>query len=199
MSIEYRMFGLDEPMALALAIPLLLVAFLYMRRPKMSRRKWIYYASRSVYLVLLVFALASPYMLRTTEKYQDTSSIAILEDSSDSMFLFEKEKTLAQDLYSGLRGQLVNATGFDSVKYKVFSNGSRTEIGDALYQNSAESSKDNNLLILVSDGNNNYGRNARDVAKAIGGSRTKVFALTPEKPSEEICIFSMSTFPSWGE
>lgn len=191
MSLEYQMMGLEQPLALALAIPLLIGLFLYIRRPRMTKKKWVYYATRSVYLVLLLFALASPYLLKTTEKFQDTAEVTILSDLSDSMSLFSKEGNIASDLFTSLRGQLKNATGIDSVRFKTFSNGSRTEIGDALYQNSAESSKDNNLLILVSDGNNNYGRNAKDVAKAIGGSNTKVFAFTPEKPLDEIYIKSV--------
>ena len=191
MSLEYQMYGLEAPLALALAIPLLIGLFLYIRRPNMTKKKWVYYATRSVYLVLLLIALASPYLLKTTEKFQDTAQVTILSDLSDSMSLFAKEKDIASDLFSSLRGQLKNATGYDSVRFKTFSNGSRTEIGDALYQNSADSSKDYNLLILVSDGNNNYGRNAKDVAKAIGGSNTRVFAYTPEKPSNEIYIKSV--------
>jgi Mg-chelatase subunit ChlD len=191
MSLEYQMYGLAEPLVLAMLIPLLIGAFLYIRRPNMNKKKWVYYATRSVYLSLLLFALSSPYLIKTTEKFQDTAQVTILDDLSDSMSLFSKEKDIASDLYSGLRGQLKNATGYDSVRLKTFSNGSRTEIGDALYQNSAESSKDNNLLILVSDGNNNYGRNAKDVARAIGGSNTRVFAFTPEKPADEIYIKSV--------
>jgi Mg-chelatase subunit ChlD len=191
MSLEYQIYGLEQPLALSLAIPLLIGAFLYIRRPNMNKKRWIYYATRSVYLFLLLFALASPYLLKTTEKFQDTAQVTILSDLSDSLSLFAKEKDIASDLYPSLRGQLMNATGYDSVRFKTFSNGSRTEIGDALYQNSAESSKDNNLLILVSDGNNNYGRSAKDVAKAIGGSNTRVFAFTPEKPADEIYIKSV--------
>ncbi|MFZ2456541.1 MAG: vWA domain-containing protein [Candidatus Altiarchaeia archaeon] len=185
------MYGLEQPLVLALAIPLLIAAFLYIRRPNMNKKKWIYYATRSLYLSLLLFALASPYLIVSSEKFQDTAQVTILNDLSDSMYLFEKEKDLASDLYSVLRGQLMNATGCDNVRLKSFSNGSRTEIGDALYQNSADSTRDNNLLILVSDGNNNYGRNAKDVAKAIGGSNTRVFSFTPEKPSDEIYIKSV--------
>ena len=188
MSLEYQMYGLEQPMILALAIPVLLFFFLYIRRPSMNKRKWFYYGTRSVYVFLLLAALASPYILSTAEKYQDTASVTILDDQSDSMSLFKSEKTIAPDLYTNLRDQLKNATGYDSVKIKEFSGGNQTGIGDALYQNSAESSKDNNLLILASDGNNNYGRDAKDVAKAIGGSNTKIFAYTAEKPVDEIYI-----------
>jgi uncharacterized membrane protein len=192
MSLEFQMYGLDQPMVLALALPILLFFFLYIRRPAMNRRKWVYYGTRSAYVLLLLAALASPYILSTTEKYQDTASVTILDDRSESMSLFKSERTIAQDLYTNLRSQLKNATGYDNVRLKEFSGGNQTGIGDALYQNSAESSKDSNLLILVSDGNNNYGRDAKDVAKAVGGSNTGIFSYTPEKPVDEIYIKGVS-------
>jgi len=110
MSLEYQMYGIEQPLALALAIPLLIGLFLYIRRPNMTKKKWVYYATRSVYLVLLLIALASPYLLKTTEKFQDTAQVTILSDLSDSMSLFAKEKDIASDLFSSLRGQLKNAT-----------------------------------------------------------------------------------------
>ena len=188
MSLEYQMYEIEQPLILALIIPLMLFFFLYIRRPAMNRRKWVYYGTRSMYVFLLLIALASPYILSTSEKYQDTASVTILSDLSDSMSLFDKDKNMAQDLYTNLRSELKNVTGYDNVKIKEFSDANQTAIGDAMYQNSAESSKDNNLLILVSDGNNNYGRNAKDVAKAVGQSNTRVFAYTPEKPVDEIYI-----------
>jgi len=174
MSLEYQTYGLEHPLLIALIVPIMLILFLYIRRPNMTRKKWTYYVTRSIYLLLLLFALASPYTMQSVEKYQDTSSVTILNDLSDSMSIYKNEKAIGQSLYTNLREQLINATGFDSVKYKTFSNGSRTEIGDALYQNSVESPKDNNLIVLVSDGNNNHGRDAKDVARALSGSNTRI-------------------------
>jgi len=192
MNIEYGGVGIGQPEMLAAIIPIALAFFLYLRRPHMNKKRWTFLLSRSFLALLLIAALSRPYIVAELEKFQDTASVTILADRSASMELYGKDgASLAEKLYSGIRAGMKNSTGFESVNIKDYSKGDRTEIGNALYQNSAEFSKETNLLILVSDGNNNYGRNAVDVAKFVGETGAKIFSLTPEQESDEIYILGI--------
>ncbi|MEA3254583.1 MAG: VWA domain-containing protein, partial [Candidatus Altiarchaeota archaeon] len=98
----------------------------------------------------------------------------------------------ANIVYEGIIEGMKNATGFESVDLKEFSAGDRTGIGDALYQNSVGLSKESSLLILISDGNSNYGRDPGDVAKALRGTGVRIYSLTPELSADEVYIQGIS-------
>ena len=188
MTLEFQNFGIEQPLVLTLILPMALILFLYIRKPGMNMKKWLFLSSRSLLFLLVLIALSSPYLIEFTEKFQDVSSVTILSDGSESMSLYKENESLANTIYHEIKNRMKNSTGFESVNMREFSSGNRTEIGNALYQNLVGLSKENNLLILISDGNNNYGRSSKDVARILGETGARIFALTPKLSEDEIYI-----------
>ena len=187
MIIEIQNFGLGNPYVLLL-IPFLTTAiYLYIGRGKI-RGKWLFLLSRFFIILFIITALADPYMVNVRREFRDISSIVILSDISGSMSIYNNSKNLVSTLCKDLRKRIGNITTSKSVSLRYFSDGNRTEIGNALYQYTLQAEKDNNLIILVSDGNNNYGRDALDTARMLADTQMTVFSLTPENPVQDIYI-----------
>jgi len=188
MAIEFQNIGVENPYILLLIIPVAILIYLYVRRGGMNRRKRLFLASRVVVLSLLLAALSSPYIVEKIKEFQDAASIIFLYDNSNSMSIYPEDARV-EDLYRSVRGKVGNITGYpDAVGMKYFSEGNRTEIGNVLYQNALKADTESNLLLLISDGNNNYGRDSGDVASLLSGMNTTIYALVPDSPMNDIYI-----------
>lgn len=175
----------DEPYNLLVLIPPMIVLIALTARGGWNKRKIYFLVVRAVIVSLIVVAMASPNTLSSKDVLGELPPITLLVDSSASLGLFETgniSKTLLRDLTS-ISG---NLTGQKNVNLEYFSP-NRTEIGDALYRTSMKYSG-NNLIVLISDGNNNYGREPVSVAGAIGRANTTVFSITPPKIGDDIII-----------
>lgn len=185
-------FGIEYPYIVPLLIPIAIILYLYVRKGGMSRKKWAFFLTRFLLISLITIAIASPYVIEKKDEFQDFTSINILSDSSESMSIYKNASMSAVSLYTDLRKRMGNITSSESVGIKYFSDGERTAIGDAIYQEVMHETKESNLIVLVSDGNNNYGRNALDVAKILSNINSSVFVLAPENPGNEIYIPKIS-------
>lgn len=185
-------FGFEHPYILILLIPIAIILYLYIKKGGMSRKKWIFLSGRFFLISLITVALASPYVTEKKDEFQDLTSINILSDSSGSMSIYDNISMDSVNLYTNLKTRIGNITNPESVGIRYFSEGNRTAIGDALYQDAIKKSKENNLIVLVSDGNNNYGRNSLDVARILSNTNTTVFVLAPGRPENEIYIPKIS-------
>ena len=226
--------GVENPYALLLVVPVMLFFYVYLKKKSMhgagmNRKKMLFIFSRFLIVIALSIALASPYMLETTEVPSEINPVTILFDRSESMSLYENTDNDntnnfdtnnygTEDMVNKLSNNLKTRLGNESVILKYFSEGNRTGIGDALYQEAIgdtikaaikpkpmatdtsgsslkfpadtlpqEFQSNRDLLVLVSDGNNNYGRNALDVSRALKGT-TSLFTLSPDSPGDEIYI-----------
>ena len=185
-------YGVEHAYLLLLIVPVMLAFYHYIKRGGMDRRRWVFLFSRFVLVSLIVIALASPFIARTTHEFEDITSITILFDQSESMSMTNMDGDMAERIYNEIRALVGNLTGRpNSVDLRYFSAGNRTEIGNALYQETLRESRKKNLIILLSDGNNNYGRDAVDMARVLGSSNTTVFALIPDLAREDIYIAGM--------
>ena len=192
MEFMFGNYGVEHAYLLLLIVPVMLAFYHYIRRGGMDRRRWFFLFSRFVLVSLIVIALASPFIARTTHEFGDITSITILFDRSGSMSMTSMDGDTAERIYNEIRALVGNLTGRpDSVDLRYFSAGNRTEIGNALYQETLRESRKKNLIILLSDGNNNYGRDAVDMARVLGSSNTTVFALIPDLAREDIYIAGM--------
>src|SRR3989338_5451226 len=102
-----------------------------------------------ILLLLLVVAIASPYTIHEKTVPGD-ASLKILADNSSSFDVFEKN--IAEDLKNKLEGKI-------PVSLKYIASGERSAIGDGILNNIQG---DDNIMV-VSDGNNNYGRDLGDM------------------------------------
>jgi uncharacterized membrane protein len=132
--------------------------------------------SRTLIILLLLFSLARPF---TTEEAitQGHPVIKILVDSTESMNIFSK------DLLKSLEQALGNKVPVD---IRQISSGKKSELGEGILKNIE--GKDN--LLLITDGNNNFGKGLTDVAIYSGISDTRLFALdiSPEKSDSRVEI-----------
>ncbi|RLI91383.1 MAG: hypothetical protein DRO89_04100 [Candidatus Altiarchaeales archaeon] len=192
MELVFGNYGVEHAYLLLLIVPVMLAFYHYIKRGGMDRRRWFFLFSRFVLVSLIVIALASPFIARTTHEFGDITSITILFDRSGSMSMTSMDGDMAERIYNEIRALVGNLTGRpDSVDLRYFSAGNRTEIGNALYRETLRESRKKNLIILLSDGNNNYGRDAVDTARVLGSSNTTVFALIPDLAREDIYIAGM--------
>ena len=161
-------YGVEHAYLLLLIVPVMLAFYHYIKRGGMDRRRWVFLFSRFVLVSLIVIALASPFIARTTHEFEDITSITILFDQSESMSMTNMDGDMAERIYNEIRALVGNLTGRPNpVDLRYFSAGNRTEIGNALYQETLRESRKKNLIILLSDGNNNYGRDAVEAVSLV--------------------------------
>ncbi len=190
MALGFQNIGIENPYILLVIIPAVFLLYRYVREGGMNRRKRIFIASRTVILSLLLLAIASPYSLRNIKEFRDAASVIFLYDVSGSMSIYPGEiRSRVDELYRSVKGRVGNLTGYpDAVSIQYFSEGNRTEIGNVLYQNALKTDTKSNLLVLISDGNNNYGRDAEDVASVLSGMNTTISALIPNSAFRDIYL-----------
>ncbi len=190
MAIEFQNLGIENPYVLLLIIPAAFLIHRYVKKGGMNREKRLFIASRTVILSLLLLALSIPYIIEEVREFQDAASVMFLYDASGSMSVYPEEiHATVNELYRTVRSMVGNMTGYpDAVSIQYFSEGNRTEIGNVLYQNAMKTDTESNLLLLISDGNNNYGRDAEDVAAVLAGMNTTISALIPDSAARDVYL-----------
>ena len=148
----------EHPYVLLLISPLILTGFYYARR---GVSKWIIF-SRVIILSLLVIALASPYSLGITTVRDDAPRITVISDNTFSMDLFNKDT--GKKIFDALQPRT-------PTKYREFA-GLKSPIGDEVI-----AASENNNLLLVTDGNANYGKDLFDAISFVSRTGTRVFAV----------------------
>src|SRR5659263_111980 len=152
----------EHPLVLLLISPLILIGLYYMRR---GVSKWIIF-SRLIILSLLIIALASPYSLGITTVRDDAPRITVISDNTFSMDLFNKDT--GKKIFDAMQPKT-------PTKFREFA-GLKSPIGDEVI-----AAAENNNLLLVTDGNANYGKDLFDAISFVSQTGTKVFAVK-QKP-----------------
>lgn len=152
----------ENPYVLLLISPLILIGLYYMRR---GVSKWIIF-SRIIILSLLIIALASPYSLGITTVRDDAPRITVISDNTFSMDLFNKDT--GKKIFDAMQPKT-------PTKFREFA-GLKSPIGDEVI-----AAAENNNLLLVTDGNANYGKDLFDAISFVSQTGTKVFAVK-QKP-----------------
>jgi len=184
---EYQLLEIQQPEILLLFIPAALMLTAYITKKRINTS---FLLTRLLITAILITALATPHLIHLTQKYQDTTTITILVDQSQSMQLFT-QTNITQQLQKNLEARIQQETGLqDMVELKTFSQGNETELGNTLYQHIKKTNQ-NHLILLFTDGNNNYGMNAVDVAKILGRENITVCPIQPTTPKQDMYIHNM--------
>lgn len=130
--------------------------------------------SRIIILLCLFFALASPFTFEEKVVSGDLS-IVIMADNSTSFELFDTN--LANDLKKDLE------LSFPAYM-KYVATGDRSPIADGMLGGL----RGNDNILLVSDGNNNYGKSLRDVALFVASLNSTINAVRPEPVHDDTSI-----------
>lgn len=151
----------EHPFVILLFIPLFLLTLWLLRRefltlkedPDVVRQKRavrkVMAFTRALILLFLVIALAAPY-IQHEKVIEGDPFIKLLVDNSTSMELFEN---IAPGLAEKLEKRL-------TVESKTIAVGERSELGDAILNNLEPGQS----ILLITDGNSNFGANLGDVA-----------------------------------
>jgi len=126
--------------------------------------------TRSLIILSLLIAISSPYKEKEAI-IPGTPSLTILADNSSSFEIFDK--TIAPELKDKLESQI-------PVSLKYIATGERSALGDGILNNMQG---DDNLLV-VSDGNNNYGRDLGDVILFASMLNTTI-SMLDMKPTQQ--------------
>jgi uncharacterized membrane protein len=181
----------EQPFVILLAIPLIALTFWLLRKeylkikeePDVIRQKKIarkvMMVTRTLILLFLCIALAAPYIQH--EKVIDGDPfIKLFLDNSTSMELFEQ---VAPELQQALEKRL-------NVETKTIATGERSDLGDAILSGLEPGQS----ILLVTDGNSNFGSNLGDVAlfAAKLNATVNAVALTPKEQDTGVSIIGPS-------
>ncbi|MFH1056083.1 MAG: vWA domain-containing protein [Candidatus Altiarchaeota archaeon] len=185
-------FGFGHPEYLLIAVPLLIILLLYVRRGGLTRGKFMFLAIRSTVVILIALSLASPVYFQSRKTIEDVPPITVLVDSSSSMRMYPNAEATGNILFDRLKVAIQNLTGKEpKVKLERFSEGNSTAIGDAIYHNMLQYSGEPSSVVLVSDGRNNRGRNPDDIAAVMAETNSSLYAVTPERKLDDVYIQSV--------
>ena len=159
----------ENPYILLLISPLILAGLYYIRK---GVSKWIIF-SRVIILSLLVVALASPYSLGLTTVRDDAPRITVISDHTFSMDLFNKDT--GKKIFDALQPRT-------PTKLREFA-GIKSPIGDEVI-----GASENNNLLLVTDGNANYGKDLFDAISLVSQTGTKVFAVKQKPIHNDVSV-----------
>ena len=185
MTFELPFFGIsfENELLLLLAIPIIIV-FLYLnRKVEINKARGTLILLRIGAFILLLAVLATPFMIREETIIRETTSILLITDKSSSMSLYES-------IVGNLIYERMEATtgDFSKVNLRNLTTKNRTAIGNIIYENIIGSSEENNVVVLLSDGNNNFGRDPLDIASFASEANTVIFTVTPELTGNEVYI-----------
>jgi uncharacterized membrane protein len=110
-------------------------------------------------------------------------------DESPSMTLYGNDTmSLAEGIRMGIASQMENLTeASEKVSIDVLSGGERTQLGDELYRK-LTTVEGNGIIVLLSDGNSNYGKDPIDVARQLGRANTTIHAVALQPEANDIYV-----------
>ena len=161
---------LAHPYLLLIAIPVLVAAAYLIRK---GHKKGILIV-RTVVFLLLIVSLASPYDLVSRTVFDETPSVIIIDDHTSSMTLFDNDT--GTRVYDRLQSR--TPTSIHQIT------GDRSAIGDAI----TEFAQGNDNVLLVTDGNNNYGLDLADTIAFATNINTTVCAIRLEPEQNDLSV-----------
>lgn len=164
------MIQFQYPYATFMIIPVVL-AVLYYFRPK-GTKAILLVASRLVVISIILLSIASPYTEEYVQGMTATADITIIADRTESMRLFPPP----DEIYGYLSNRTPTAIDYIS--------GTSSPIGDAIIRNI----RPEGSILLISDGNNNYGRSIPDAVSFARSLNTTVYYLRQEAVKKDMSV-----------
>jgi len=161
--------SLEQPEMLLLVIPVILAGFYLLRNTKTKLVEW-----RMLVAFLLVLALASPVTLVSNVVSEDDPSLVVVSDETGSMGIFPEDT--GTTLYEALTAK--TPTTFIQLT------GDKTSLGDAVLQYSGSGSQ----VVLVTDGNNNAGKDLTEALEFARETDTSVYLVEPELEVNDLSV-----------
>ncbi|AYK14272.1 MAG: hypothetical protein ACOX7X_09405 [Methanosarcina flavescens] len=161
--------SLEHPEMLFLIIPVIIAGFYFLRKTKTKLVEW-----RMLVAFLLVLALASPYTTITQTISEENPSLVLVQDQTSSMGIFSEEA--GSELYKALVASTPTAL--------VQLTGDKTSLGDTITQYAGSG----NQIVLISDGNNNAGKDLSEALEFAKETNTPVYLVEPELTTNDLSV-----------
>lgn len=167
------MVHFDMPYVLLLLIPVALIA-LYFFRKAVGKKQKILISSRAVIAVLLIVALANPISFMTVTRTDTNPDLVLVDDTTASMSYFATGA--GQELYDYFSSRF-------QVRYDLLA-GNYTALGEKI----AQYSDGINQVILISDGNSNYGQTLQEGIDVALQTNTTISAVIPTRERNDLSV-----------
>jgi len=168
-------------------LPLSILVY-YAVRWKLNPRKIIYATTRIILILLILTALAKPFLRGATDVTVDATTVDVIADASDSMRIYPHYGTMPERVYVRLKKEFENQSLAENIKLRHFSRGTGSAIGDALHSSVVESNKQNTILVLLTDGRNTFGRDPQAVASLASDTNTTIFSVIAGELSQDASV-----------
>ncbi|NPE29089.1 VWA domain-containing protein [Methanococcoides sp. SA1] len=163
-------FMFEQPLMFALIVPVIIGGLFLLREG--GKRPII--LSRMIVLSLLIIALASPSAIVSDVTSDENPNLVVISDETASMSLFEEG--VGTNVYESLTAN--TPTTFIQLE------GESTSLGDAIEQYSTG----DNQIVLVSDGNSNFGKDIDESLQYAKEMGTTVYSVEPELERNDISV-----------
>lgn len=170
---EIPAFYFESRYLLLLLIPAVLIG-LYFFRKALGRKQKTLIGTRTIICVLLIVALANPVTFLTVTRTDTNPDLVLVSDTTSSMDYFTGGA--GQELYEFFSSRF-------NVKYDILS-GNYTALGEKIVQYA----DGRNQMILISDGNSNYGTDLEDAVDVAVQTGTKVSAVVPDLERNDLSV-----------
>ncbi|MDV0446208.1 hypothetical protein MsAg5_00350 [Methanosarcinaceae archaeon Ag5] len=167
------MVSFSYPWALVLLIPVIILAGYYFKKAA-GRKQKILFGTRGIIAVLLVLAIANPLVFMNVTKTNDHPELVLVSDTTQSMKYFKSG--VGQDLYNYFTGTI-------NVQYDTLT-GNYTALGEKIIQYADGKNK----ILIVSDGNSNYGTSLTDAINFSKETNTTVSAVIPDLIQNDLSV-----------
>ncbi|WNY24556.1 hypothetical protein [Methanolapillus millepedarum] len=167
------MVSFSYPWALVLLIPVVILTIYFFRKAA-GRKQKILFGTRGIIAVLLILAIANPLVSMSVTKTNDHPELVLVSDTTESMRYFRSG--IGQDLYNYFTGTI-------NVQYDTLT-GNYTALGEKIIQYADGKNK----LLIVSDGNSNYGTNLTDAINFSKETNTTVSAVIPDLIQNDLSV-----------
>ncbi|MDR2944918.1 MAG: hypothetical protein LBU81_07585 [Methanosarcinales archaeon] len=163
----------NMPILLLLLIPIILIS-VYFFKKAVGRKQKLLVSSRSVIAVILIIALSNPILFMTVTRTDTNPDMALVVDDTLSVGYFSEGA--GQELYEHFSDKF-------QIKYDTFT-GNMTPLGEKIIQYA----DGRNQIILVSDGNSNYGKTLEEGIDVALSTNTTVSAVIPALERNDLSI-----------
>ncbi|WNY28212.1 hypothetical protein MmiEs2_03960 [Methanimicrococcus stummii] len=167
------MVHFDMPYILILLIPAVLIG-IYFFRKAIGRKQKLLVSSRAIIAVILIIALANPISFMTVTRTDVNPDLILIADNTSSMSYFSSG--VGQSLYDYFSDKF-------QIKYDTLA-GNTTALGEKV----AQYADGKNQIILVSDGNSNYGKTLEEGIDVAVQTNTTVSAVVPTRERNDLSI-----------
>ena len=163
----------EMPLLLVLLIPAVLLS-VYFFKKAVGRKQQFLIGTRGVIAIILIIALANPVSFMTVTHTDTNPDMVLISDNTVSMNYFAPGA--GQELYDYFSDKF-------NVKYDTLI-GNYTALGEKIIQYA----DGQNQIILVSDGNSNFGKSLEESIETAILTNTTVSAVVPARANNDLSI-----------